>query len=113
MAVVRVKESWDKLVRWYRHARGKQSHPTREGLDRELSVRDELYRCRPPERLKVPILFQPTEFKDEVPTEVEVNLEVRGLRAGRAGGLSGMILEELKGWRKDTNREKEPVGRNW
>ena len=65
----RFKEAWDHLVRWYRHARGEQVHPTMEGLDRESTVRAELYRCRPPARLKVPILVQPMEVNAEVPTE--------------------------------------------
>ena len=32
MAAERVEEAWDHLERWYRHARGGQAHPTKEGL---------------------------------------------------------------------------------
>ena len=34
MAAGRVKEAWDHLARWDRHAMGRQVHPTREGMDR-------------------------------------------------------------------------------
>ena len=113
MAAVRVKEAWDHLVRWYCHARGKQVQLTREGLERESMVRDELYRCRPPERLKVPILVQPTEVNDEVPKEAEVDMKVQGMRVGRAGYPSGMRVDYLKGWRKEAKLEKEQIGRRW
>ena len=86
----RVKELWDHLARWYRQAQGKQAHPTREGLDQESAVRVELYRLRPPARLKVPILVQPAEVNDDVPTEAEGELAVRGIKGGRAGVPSDM-----------------------
>ena len=113
MVTFRVNESWDPLVRWYRHARGNQAHPTREGLDRDLTVRAELYRCRPPARLKVPILVQSTVVSNEVPTESEVYMAVRGVRTGRSWDLSGMKTEDLKGWYKEAKRDKDPVGRIW
>ena len=53
---VRVKEAWYHLTRWYCQIRGKQSHPTREGLDQDSADRAELYRCWPLARLRVPIL---------------------------------------------------------
>ena len=107
----RFKEAWDHLVRWYRHARGEKAHPDREGVNRESKVRAELYRCRPPARLKVPILVQSTEVSNELPTEAKVNMEVRGIRTGRSGGPSGMRVEDFKGWCKEAKREKDPVGR--
>ena len=66
--------------------------------------RAEIYRCRPPARLKVPILVQMAAVNDEITTKAEVELVVRGLKGGRSGGLSGMRVEDLKGWHKETNR---------
>ena len=106
MAAGRVKEAWDQLARWYCHARGEQDQPTRDVLDQDLAVKTELYICRPPSRLKVLILFQPLKVNDEVPTESEVNLAVRGMRAERVGGPSGTRGEDLKGCLKEANREK-------
>ena len=92
---------------------GNQVHPTREGLDQDSAVMAELYRCRTPARLKVPILVHPEEVNDELPTEAEVNLAVQGLKAGKVGGPSGMRAEDLKGWHKEAKWEKDPVGRRW
>ena len=83
------------------------------GLYQESVVRAELYRCRPPARLKVPILVQPAAVSDDVPTELEVDLAVRGMKYGRSGGPSGMRSGDLKVWRKGENRDKEPEGRRW
>ena len=103
MVAGRVKEAWDQLERWYCHAWGKQTHHIREDLDQESVVREEIYRCRPPERLKVPILVQMMEDNNQVPTEAEVELAVRGMILGIAGGPSGMISYDLKGWCKEAN----------
>ena len=43
-------------------------------------------------------------LNDDVPKEAEVELEVWGMKGGRAGGLSGMRAEDLKGWRKESKR---------
>ena len=104
VAAGRVKESWDHILRLYNHVRGEKSHPTREGLDQESVVGDEIYKCWPPARLKVAILVHPTEVNNEVTTEVGVKLVVRGLRLRRARGPSDMRVEDLKGWRKEAKR---------
>ena len=93
--------------------RDKQAHTIREGLDQELADREKLYRFRPPERLKVPILVHPAAVDDDVPTDAEVYLAVQGVKWGRSGCPSGMIAEDLKGWSKEAKREKEPEGRRW
>ena len=84
--VSRVKEAWDHLARWYRQARGKQAHPTSNGLDQESAFRAELYRCRTSARLKVPMLVHPGVVNNDIPTEAEVELAVQGLKGGRTGG---------------------------
>ena len=33
LAAGRFKEAWDHLTRWYQHAQGGYTHPTRYGLD--------------------------------------------------------------------------------
>ena len=76
------------------HARGKQFHPTREGLDQESAVWDELYRCWTMAIIKVPILVQTTEVRYEVPTEAEFDQVVRGMRTGRAGSPPDMRVED-------------------
>ena len=75
--------------------------------------RVELYRCRPPEGLQVPLLVQKSDIEDDIPTEAEVASAVRILNGGRSGGPSGMRTENLKGWLQETTRKKEPVRRRW
>ena len=48
-----------------------------------------------------------------MPTEAEFELVAKGLRMGRARGLSGMRAEDLKVWRKEAKQEKDPVGIRW
>ena len=107
----RFKEAWDHITRWYRQAQGKQAHTTRERVDQYSVDRAKLYICRPLARLKVLILVPPVTVNDDVLAEVEINLEVWGMKVGRAGGMSGMIENELKGWRNEAKCYKEPKGR--
>ena len=60
----------------------------------------ELYRFRPLASLKVPKLVQLTQVNDGVPMEGEIEVEVWGVKGGRACGPSRMIVEDLKGWLK-------------
>ena len=96
MEAVMVKEEWDHLTLWYRQVWGKQAHPTREGLDQESMERAELYRCWPPARLWVPILVQPAVVNYDIAEESEIDMAVRGMKVGKAGGLLGMRADYLK-----------------
>ena len=104
----RVKEAWDHLTWWYRQVWGKQAHPTREVLDQESTNRAELYICRLPVRLRVPILVHPEAVNDDITEESEIEIAVRGMKVGRSGAPPGMREEDLKGWRKDSNHKKDP-----
>ena len=56
--------------------RGKHTHPTREGLDRYLVLRVDLYRCQLPGRLRVPILVEPSVVNDDILAKVEIDMAV-------------------------------------
>ena len=86
----RFKEAWNHLTQWYRQWRCKEARPTREGLDQVSADRAELYRCRPPEGLWVPLLLQPSVVSDDIPSEAEIEMAVKRLKVRRAGGLSFM-----------------------
>ena len=75
--------------------------------------RAEIYRRRTPEEICVPILVSPAEVEDRVSEEAEIVQAVRGLKGGRAGGLSGIRAEDLKGWLCEASREKNLVRRRW
>ena len=55
----------------------------------------------------------PAEVEDRVPEESEVTQEVRGIKGGRSGGLSGMRLEYLQVWLRKSSRENNPVKHWW
>ena len=59
--------------------------------------RAELYRCRPPEGLRVPVSVQQSDIEGGIPRETEVETAVKGLKGGRLGGPPGMCAEDLKG----------------
>ena len=100
LEAVSVKEAWDNLAQCYHQVRGKQAHPTREGLNQEFVERVELYRCRPPARIWLPILVHLVVVNNDIMVEVYIEMVVQGIKGGRSGGASGMIAEDLKGWRK-------------
>ena len=62
--------------------------------------RVELYRYRPPEGQRVPLLVRPGEVEEGVPDEPDIAEAVRGLLGGRARVPSGMIAEDMKGWQQ-------------
>ena len=90
METGKVQEAWVRISWWYRQARGVQVPPTSEAIDEVSKEREELYRCRPPEGLRVPILVRYSDIKDGIPTESEVEKSVKGMKGGRAGGPSEM-----------------------
>ena len=61
---------------------------SQEHMDSISTKREELYRCRPPEGLRVHILVTPAVVEDGIPGEEEVSQAMRNLKRGRAGGLS-------------------------
>ena len=79
-------EAWVHILRWYRQVRGVKAPPTTEALDEVSTESAELYRCRPPEGLRVPLLVQKSNIEDGIPREAEVASAVRGLKGGRLGG---------------------------
>ena len=81
-----VQEAWTQIPRWYRQARGEQSPPTTEELDKITVARAELYMCRTPEGLKVPLLVGKADIEEGIPIEAKVAEAVRGLKGVRLGG---------------------------
>ena len=65
-------EAWKRLVYWYRKASGGKYPLLREHLDNIATKRAELYMCRPPEGLRVPILVTLTAIGDGIPEGDEV-----------------------------------------
>ena len=50
---------------------------------------------------------------DEIQLEAEIKETVRDLERGVGVGLSGMCVEDLKGWLQESKLEKNPVHKRW
>ena len=105
-------EAWKSIASWYRKASGVQAAPSRGHLEHIATERVELYSCRPPKGLRVPILGTLMEVEDGIPGEAEVVQAVWGLKRGRVGGPLGVRVEDLKGWLQEASRETNPV-KHW
>ena len=78
---------------------------SREHLDSIATERLEIYRCRPPEGLRFPILVTPAAVENGILGEEEVAQAVRIFKRGRDGAPSGMRAEDLKEWLKEASRD--------
>ena len=68
MEAGKVQEAKKQISRWYRQERGEQAPPTTNKIYKVIVARDKLYRCRPLEGLKVPLLVRKVDIKDVIPT---------------------------------------------
>ena len=108
-----VLEAWTQISQWYRQGREAHAPQTKDELDEVTEERVELYRSRPLEGLKVPLLVQKADIEDRKPTVAEVVEAVQGLKGGRAGGTSGIMAEDLKGCMREATCRKYMARRSW
>ena len=54
----KIKEVWDHISRWYCQVKVKKTPSTREVLEQVSTERVDIYRCRPLEGLRVPLLMR-------------------------------------------------------
>ena len=66
----------------------------------------ELYRCRPSEGLRVPMLVHQSYIGYGTPTEAEVETAVNGRKGIISGGPLGMRVEDFKGWIREATRKR-------
>ena len=92
----KIREACERIFWWYQQVRVPQDPPYMEALDQVSTERANIYRCRPPEGLQVPLLVRQFDIEYGIPTEAEVEASVRVLKGGRKGVLSGMHAEDLK-----------------
>ena len=80
-----VREVCSKTQRWYQEAKVHKVPPTSEHMDKTSTLREDLYRQRPPEGENISILVQPVSIEDVSPEVGEIAAAVRKLRSVRAG----------------------------
>ena len=93
-----MQEACYQISHWYRQDRGIQVPPSREGLETISTKWAEMYRCRPPEGLWVPVLVGSAMVADSIPGAAKIEQAVKDLRQSRARGPSDMQVAYLKGW---------------
>ena len=62
----KTREAWGTIKRWYHKTKYHPPPPTMEGLDHNSTLREDLYRQRPPEFVPVPIIVQQVEIPDKL-----------------------------------------------
>ena len=108
VATSQTREAWSNIQRWYIKSKGHPISPTREVLDHISTLREDLYRRRPPFNKVIPIPVQPYMIADRTPEGGDITVAVQVLRTGREGGPLGMRAYYLKVWIRDAVQEKEP-----
>ena len=67
MTAGQTREVWGQIQLWYRQAKDHPPPSTREGLEHTSTLREDIYRRRPPEGVPISILAQSAEIPDEPP----------------------------------------------
>ena len=92
---------------WYRDPVDCAPPPARFTLERITVEQVDLYQYVPPLGENIPVFVEPFPVEDLVPTEEEINCEVKQLRNNRSGGPSGMMAEHVKGWRAEARKKEK------
>ena len=108
-----VKAAWDKVKAWYKVAENRPPKPSREELSKVTEEYANLYTRSTPPGEPIPVLVEPFDVSDEVPSEDEIASAVRGLRSGKAPGPSGLRTDQLKAWLRAARREENPDTTHW
>ena len=90
-----LKEAWHFLQGWYRDAEDRPPKPCHNTMDAQTIEREKLYAKVEPPGEPIPINVEPFAINDATPTEAEIRAVVKGLKNGRAGGVSGIKAEHI------------------
>ena len=69
LASYQKQEAYKRISSCYRQVTGRHAPPSMENLDQITTERAEIYRCRPPDGIQLPIVVTPTEVENGVPEE--------------------------------------------
>ena len=96
-----LKEAWRGLKGWYSAVEERAPKPCYLSMQKQTNERVALYGKVDPPGEPIPINIDPFTINDAIPTEPEIRSVVKGLRNGRAGGVSGIKAEHMKQWLHD------------
>ena len=109
----KLQDSWKMMQAWYREASDRPQLPSRGDLAAVTLERQDLYSRRTPPGDPIPVLVEPFDVVDTVPSEEEIAAAVCRLPRGKAPGPSAMRIDHFKEWYTEAVREKEPVRTRW
>ena len=100
------KESWHQMKGWYRAAFERTPKPAQVTLYWITAERVDLYQHVPPPGENIPKSVEPFQVENSVPTEDEIEWDVKCLRNHCSWGPSGMRAEHLHGWLAEAQKEE-------
>jgi hypothetical protein len=98
---------------WYREASDRPQRPSRGDLDAVTLERRDLYSRELPPGDPIPVLVQPFNISDALPSEAEIAAAVCRLLRGKAPGPSLMHVDHFKQWYAEAVREETPDCTRW
>jgi hypothetical protein len=104
-----MKEAWRTLQGWCRLAEDRPPPAGPETMVKQTAKCMELYARVSPMGAALPFNLLHFKISNDMPTDSEVQLVVRGLKNGQAAGATGMKAKHLNGWLdKIQHRRKQP-----
>ena len=87
----------------YRNASVRALKPSRIDMEKVRGDLQTLYQREDPHTPGLPLAthVEPAKANNEIPSEAEVEAEVRRLRPHRAGGHTNLCAEHLNQWRRE------------
>ena len=101
-----MREAWRNIHRCYQKAKEHPTPPTRKGTEQTSTLREDLYRWRPPEGKAIPILVKLARISDDNPEGEDISVAVRRLQTGRVGVTSGMRTKKPEDLSEGVNTGK-------
>ena len=90
---------------WYKIMAGRVFPPARLTIKRITAERVALHHHIPPPGENIPVSVGPFPLDELVPTEGDIEWEVRSMRDNRSGGLSRIRAEHLQQWLWEAQKE--------
>ncbi len=99
-----MKEVWRTLKGWYRSVEDGPPPACPETMVKHMAECVELYARALPMGAALQNNFLHFEISDDMPTDSEMRMVVRGLQNGQAAGATRMRAKHLKGWLNEIQR---------
>ena len=103
------KEYGNHMKGWYKVMAGRALMPTRLTIKRITEEQVSMHHHIPPPGENIPIFFDPFPLDESVPTEDNIEWEVRRLRDSGSSSPSGIRTEQLQHWIWEAQKANEAI----